>query len=195
MARKPIFVRKDTFKISRLGKRRKKKQKWRRPRGRHAKLREKRGGHRATPSIGYGAPAKTRGFVDGLKPVLVHTMDQLNQLKAGEIAVIGRVGAKKKIELAKAALSAKIKLLNLNAKKFLEKIEKKQAKKKKEKEKKEKQKAEKVKKEEKKVEEEKAKEKTEEVEGGKEKTEKGKEMLKETPLQKSEIKRKMEFEE
>lgn len=188
--KKPIFVRKDTFKQSRLGKRRKKKQKWRRPRGRHAKLREKRGGYRAVPSIGYGSPSSSKGLVGGFRPMLVYSVEQLSQLKGGERAVIGRVGTKRKLEIAKAALERKIILSNLNAKKFIGKAEKEIAKKKGEKVKKEKEQAEKMKKEEKKAKEESAEKKEE-----KKPEEKPKEMLKETPIQKSEMKRKMEFEE
>jgi len=119
--RKPRFIRKDSFKISKLGKRRKKKQKWRKPRGRHSKLREKRTGHMIQPSIGWSSPKAVRGFVQESKPVLVYNLSDLENLKHDEIAVIGKVGKKKKIEIIEKAVAKNIKILNVNTNKFLKK--------------------------------------------------------------------------
>ena len=47
------FLRKDSHKYSKLGKRRKNKQTWRKPKGRDNKMREKIRGHPANVSIGY----------------------------------------------------------------------------------------------------------------------------------------------
>lgn len=141
--KKPKFVRKDTFKKSRIGKRRKKKQKWRRARGRDNKIREKRKGYRKKPLIGYGAPKSQ------LKNKLVYSARELDQIKKDEIIIVGKVGKKRKIEIAKKAVEKNIKLSNLNTKKFLEKIKKEQEKKKEEKKKARKE--EKKKKEEKKL--------------------------------------------
>lgn len=121
--KKPKFLRKDTFKISRLGRRRKKKQKWRRPRGRHSKVREKRKGYPQQPSIGWRSPKEIRGLIKGLKPKVVFNVQDLNNLKENEIAIIGKVGKKRKIEIVKEALKRNIKLLNVT-KKFIEEIEK-----------------------------------------------------------------------
>lgn len=121
--KKPKFIRKDSFKKLKLGKLQKKKRKWRRPRGRHSKIREKRKGYMKQPSIGWSSPKEIRGTINGLKPKLIHNVEELNLLKEGEIAVIGKVGKKKKIEIAKTAIAKNIALFNLNAKKFIEKIE------------------------------------------------------------------------
>lgn len=121
--RKPKFLRKDTFKKSKLGKRRKKKQKWRRPRGRHSKLREKRVGYMIQPSIGWSSPKAVRGFMKGARPKLIFNVKDLQNLKEDEIAILGKVGKKKKIEIAKEAITKNICIGNLNTKKFLEMIE------------------------------------------------------------------------
>ncbi len=120
--RKPVFLRKDSFKKSKLGKRRKKKQKWRRPRGRHSKLREKRTGHMIQPSIGWRSPRKVRGFVQEFRPRVIYNPGELENFSKDEIAVLGKVGQKKKIEIVEKAMEKNIKILNVNTKKFIEKI-------------------------------------------------------------------------
>lgn len=121
--KKPLFVRKDTFKKSRLGRRRKKKQKWRRPRGRHSKLREKRKGYTKQPSIGYSNPKKIRGLINGMKPKIIVSASELTNIGKNEICIVGRVGKKKKIEIAKKAIENKIRIFNFNPETYLKKIE------------------------------------------------------------------------
>lgn len=121
--KKPKFLRKDWNKKSKLGKRRKKKQVWRKPKGRHNKLREKRKGHGKMPSIGYSQPKEIRGKIKGLVPVLVHNVKELEKVKNGEIAIFASVGKKKKIEMAKKAKELNIKT-NFDINKFLEDTEK-----------------------------------------------------------------------
>jgi ribosomal protein L32E len=183
------FLRKDTCKLLRLGRRKKKLRKWRRAKGRHSKVREKRRGYLKAPLIGYRKQAETRGLIAGLKPKIIHNVAELNQVGPKEIIIIGKIGKKKKIEIAKLAVESKKKILNLNAELFLKKIEN------------EKKKAELVKKElkEKKVEKMEEKKKEEKITEEKSKKEEEKEykkkMLKETPIQKQEIKKRMDFEE
>jgi large subunit ribosomal protein L32e len=117
MAKK--FLRRTWHKFSKLGKGRKKKQKWRRPTGRDNKMREKRKGYPAVVSIGYGSKKNEKN------PVNVYNIKDLESVKENEIAVIGNVGEKKRIEMAKFALEKKIKIHNLNSEKFLKNIEKK----------------------------------------------------------------------
>jgi len=111
------FLRADTFRHLRLGKKRRKLQKWRRPRGLHNKLRLKRTGHPVSPSIGYGTPKHLSGKVSGMNPVLVHNMQELLALKKDDAAILARIGAKKKLEMIKYADAQKIKILNLGGKK------------------------------------------------------------------------------
>ena len=125
--RKPTFVRKDSFKMSKLGKQRKKKQKWRRPRGRHSKLREKRTGHMIQPSIGWSSPRAVRGLTGEAKPKLIFNVADMDDLKANEIAIMGKVGKKKRIEIAEKAVAENKLILNVDVKKFLEQIKKEKA--------------------------------------------------------------------
>ena len=119
--KKPKLLRKDWHKKSKLGKRRKKKQIWVRPRGRHNKLREKRKGHGKKPSIGYSQAREIRGKVQGLMPMVVGNVSDLQRLdKEKEIAIFSSVGLKKRIEMAEKAKELGIKT-EFNVEKFLEK--------------------------------------------------------------------------
>jgi ribosomal protein L32E len=129
------FLRRISNRYSKLGKGRKKKQVWRNPTGRHNKMREKRRGYPATVSIGYAKDKDIRGKLQERVPVMVYSVGELEKIKENEIAVIGNVGKKKKIEMAKKAQEMKIALHNLNAKKFLKENEMKKKKQTKEKKK------------------------------------------------------------
>jgi large subunit ribosomal protein L32e len=128
--KKPRFLRKDSHKMSKLGKRRKNKQKWKKPTGRDNKMREKRKGYGAVVSLGYRTDKDIRGMVKEKQPVQVENIKQLEKLKENEIAILGRVGQKKKIEIAKKAKELNIEIANLNVKKFLKEVENKKLKKK-----------------------------------------------------------------
>ncbi len=123
--RRPRFIRKDWHKISSLGLRRKRKQKWRKPKGRHNKLREKKKSHGAWPSIGYRSPRAIRGAVQGAMPRLVHNASELGGISKNDAIIIAHVGMKNKISIVKKAVDSGIKILNINAEKFLEDAEKK----------------------------------------------------------------------
>jgi large subunit ribosomal protein L32e len=111
------FLRVDTQRFSRIGKNRRKLQKWRRPRGKSNKLRLGRAGYAATPKVGFKTARKDSGKVKGLMPKLVHNLNELNALTKNEAAILARVGARKKLELIKKADELKIKILNLGGKK------------------------------------------------------------------------------
>lgn len=118
MARKK-FLRRVWMRYSKLGRGKKKKQKWRRPRGRDNKMREKQRGYPRTVSIGYGNKKSLRGNIKGLNPIKIQNVTELEQLKENDIVILGKVGMKKKIEIAKRAKDKKIKIINLNIKKVL----------------------------------------------------------------------------
>lgn len=132
--RKPHFIRKDSWKRSKLGKRRKKEQKWRRPRGRHSKLRARESNYLKVPSIGYSSPREVRGSIEGMMPFVIYNVNDFSRKKENQIVVIGKVGMKKKIELVEFASSKNIPLANIDVKKFMEKIKSDREIKKKEKE-------------------------------------------------------------
>jgi len=115
------FLRRTWKRYSKLGLRRKKKQVWRRPTGRDNKMREKRRGYPAVVSLGYRKEKNTRGKINGKNPVLVKNVKELEKIKKNDIVIIGKVGKKKKIEIAKKAKEKNLEVYNLNVKKFLRK--------------------------------------------------------------------------
>ncbi len=111
MARKfKNFVRRGWYRYSKLGKGRRKKQKWRKPKGRDNVMREKRKSRGKVVSIGYKTPYKKR------TPV-VHNLKELKK-GLGEVIFAAKTGKKKRAEMAEKAkkLGIKVKNLNLNKK-------------------------------------------------------------------------------
>lgn len=108
------FLRRISNRYSKLGKKRKKKQIWRRPTGRDNKMREKRRGYPARVSIGYKKAEKEKGIV-------IQNPKELEKIDKKLIIIVGNVGKKKKIEIAKKAKEVKIQLSNLNVNAFLKK--------------------------------------------------------------------------
>ncbi len=121
--KKPKFVRRSVDRYSKLGLRRKKKQVWRSPKGRDNKMRAKRRGYPATVSIGYGKDREMRGTIEDKKPILIYNLKDLEKVKKENIALIGKVGKKKKEEIVKKAKEKKVEIANVNSNKFLKQIE------------------------------------------------------------------------
>ncbi len=126
MAKK--FIRRNWTKASRLGKGRKKKQVWRAPKGRHSKTRLKRKGYPVKVMIGFKQKNKERNMIKNQRIVTVNNLKELEKIRKGEIAVIGKIGMKKKIGIAKRAKEKGIPIHNLNVNKMLKKIQKKETK-------------------------------------------------------------------
>lgn len=122
------FLRRNWSKASRLGKGRKKKQVWRSAKGRHSKTRNKRKGYPAIVEVGFKQDKKERLLINGKKPVQIMNVKQLEKIKKEEIAIIGKVGNKKRIEMARIAKEKGISIQNLNVTKLLKKVEKKKSK-------------------------------------------------------------------
>jgi large subunit ribosomal protein L32e len=118
------FLRRTSKKLSKLGKKRKKKQVWRRPSGRDNKMREKRKGYPAVVSVGYKKDKKERGKIKGLKPVRINNIKELEKLKKEEVGFVGKIGKKKRNEILKKAKEMKIGLANFNSKKIKKQLEK-----------------------------------------------------------------------
>ena len=108
------FLRRNWRDYSRLGRKRKKLQKWRAPKGRHNKMRERRAGYPRVVSIGYGNKSNERGKVNGLIPKRISNIKELLSIKKGEVAVMAAVGKKKKVELVQKAKEKGIIILNLS---------------------------------------------------------------------------------
>ena len=118
------FLRRNWSKASRLGRKRKNKQVWRSPKGRHSKTRGERKGYPAIVKIGYKQDVTTSGLIKEKTPMLVNNIKELLKIGKNEVAVLGNVGMKKKLEIAKKAKEKGILISNLNVEKVLKKSEK-----------------------------------------------------------------------
>ncbi len=98
------FKRQDHMRYNKLGKK-SSKPTWRKPKGRDSKMRLSRRSYPKTVSIGYKQKSQKQY-------TLIHNLTELNNLKEKE-AILARIGAKKKLEIIKAAQEKKIKLLNV----------------------------------------------------------------------------------
>jgi len=95
------FLRTGTTKLKRLGKGRKKKQKWRRAKGIDNKIREKRKGRARKVEIGYRKQKKERGKIRGKIPIIIRNLKESENIKKGDLVIIGKVGKKKRLKLEK----------------------------------------------------------------------------------------------
>ena len=102
-ARAPEFIRQDSWLRLKIGN----KPRWRRPKGKHSKMRENRIGKHPRVEIGYRNPALVRGLtLTGMSPKLIHNVAELQRLnKQTDIAIVSAtVGLRSKLEIAKKAL-------------------------------------------------------------------------------------------
>lgn len=112
------FLRSDTTRHLRLGKKRRKLQKWRKPKGRHNKIRKKRFSYPIMPAVGFKKEKDKAGKINGLKPVLIYNLDDLSRITKEQIGIIARnVGAKKKLDILKKAEEVNIPIFNIWRKK------------------------------------------------------------------------------
>lgn len=119
-SKKPKFRRQDIA-LKRLS------EKWVRPKGLDSKRRLRKDGHQKRPSIGYSSPKSVRGLTsEGLVPILVNNVEDLNKVTKNHSAIIGRtVGTKKRITIVNKAKELKIAISNINTEELLKKAEEK----------------------------------------------------------------------
>lgn len=119
-ARAPEFIRQDSWLRLKIGN----KPRWRRPKGKHSKMRENRIGKHPRVEIGYRNPALVRGLtLTGMAPKLIHNIEELQRLnKQTDIAIVSAtVGLKSRLEIAKKAQELGIKT-NLKQEKLNERL-------------------------------------------------------------------------
>ena len=107
--KKPEFLRQNWFRFPKLG------EKWRRPRGRHSKLRRHFKGKGFMPDPGYGSPKEVRGLhPSGLREVRVFNVKDLEGLDPNvhAVRIAAQVGMKKRIEIMKRAQERGLRVLN-----------------------------------------------------------------------------------
>jgi len=121
----PKFLRHTSHKYSKLGLRRKKKQIWRRPTGRDNKMREQRRGHPPLVAIGYSSDKKQKGKINERTPIIVRNIYDLKNMQKDQIAILGKIGKKKRLDIAKKAKELKINIYKFNPEKFIKLNEKK----------------------------------------------------------------------
>jgi large subunit ribosomal protein L32e len=140
------FLRNKWRTYSKLGRGRKKKQKYRKSKGIDNKMRLKMKGNPRNISIGFRKEKAKRDIIKGRKTVLVKNIQDIKRLDKSEIGIVANIGDRKKKEIAEYLQKNKIEVLNLNPEKELKKIEEKKEERKKHKEEKMKKKKEKEKK-------------------------------------------------
>lgn len=86
---------------------------WRRPRGKHSKLRKGEKARGPKPSPGYSSPRATRGLNRaGLREVVVHRPNDLDSLSKEAVVIAHAVGKMKKQAILKKADEKKLLVLN-----------------------------------------------------------------------------------
>ena len=110
-SRKPNFIRQDSHKQKKLGR------KWRRPKGLHSKVRLKLKGRAKKVSKGYRSPKKVRHIhKSGLQQCIIRTMRDVEGLDAKKncLVISSSLGNKKKIVILKKAKDLGFNILNVN---------------------------------------------------------------------------------
>ncbi len=109
------FLRVMGNKKIRLGKRNKKLQKWRRARGKHNKTRESIRGKAVKVKIGFRTPKKGRNKIQGKIPFRINNLDDLKLIKKENIAIIAKLGKKKKQQIESRLKELGIEILKTGA--------------------------------------------------------------------------------
>lgn len=114
------FLRRKWSKYSKFGSGgRPNKRKWRKPKGRDNKMREKNKGYPPVVSIGYRTKKTER-----MNFPVIRTIRDLEKVEKGVIVVIGKIGMKKKLEIVEKAKSMNLIVQNINVRRFLRKNKK-----------------------------------------------------------------------
>ena len=107
--KKPLFIAQGGKNLKRIG------EKWRRPHGKHSKLRTHNKAKGFLPQSGYGSPRSVRGLhPSGFEEKLVYNFKDLTSINPEKQAcrIAASVGTKKRLEIMKKAGDLKIKVLN-----------------------------------------------------------------------------------
>lgn len=107
--RKPQFRRQETVRHKKLS------TSWRKPKGRHNKMRVRERGKLRLVSVGYKSPESVRGLTRaGMKRVRVSNTQDLESLdnRTEQAIIASGVGRKKRLGIMKAAEELKVKIAN-----------------------------------------------------------------------------------
>ncbi|MGC8644761.1 MAG: 50S ribosomal protein L32e [Thermoplasmata archaeon] len=107
--KRPEFHRQEWFRYKRLG------SAWRKPRGKHSKLREKRGYRHAFVESGYRGPRLVRSLhPSGFSEVYVTNIKDLENVdpRKQAVRISSSVGRRKRLEIQEKAKQVGIRVLN-----------------------------------------------------------------------------------
>jgi len=107
------FIRRDSGRFSKIGKNRKKLQVWRKPKGRDNKMRLKRHGYPKVVSVGFRTNKEERGKLKNKIQKVVYNLNDLEKTNKNDIIIVGKVGAKKKLDIVKRAREMKVEMANV----------------------------------------------------------------------------------
>jgi large subunit ribosomal protein L32e len=110
--KKPTFRRQQSNQFAKF----KNSDSWRKPKGHQSKMRLRRKGHRAMPSVGYKSPKAVRGLNrNGFKEVLVYNVFDLENVdnKTSQAVIARTVGGKKRLDILKKGQELKISFANV----------------------------------------------------------------------------------
>ncbi|MBU1136448.1 MAG: eL32 family ribosomal protein [Nanoarchaeota archaeon] len=99
--KKPKFLRVGSRKYKKLGKKSKKKLKYRKPRGRDNKIRENKKSHLRKVKIGFKQKKDLRGKINGKKVIYVENIKQAEKINQGDLVIIKKIGIQKRFEIEK----------------------------------------------------------------------------------------------
>jgi len=111
---KRTFLRTGTARYKRLGRR--KLLRWRKPRGRHNKIREKRKSRPLKVQIGYRTKKEGRNKINGKNVTRISNLNELEKLGKGSTIIIGKMGKRKKILALNKAKEKGIEVINQTGK-------------------------------------------------------------------------------
>jgi len=106
---------KPKFKKQGSGYLKKVKDRWRKPRGIHSKLRRKEKSKGKLPNVGYRSPKELRGLhPSGMEEVYIQNINDLEKIdpKKQAARLSGKLGKRKKVKIVEKAKEMKIKVLN-----------------------------------------------------------------------------------
>jgi len=125
--RQANFQRTKFYTYVKLGSRQKSMRKYKRATGRHNKTRQKWRSRPPMVEIGYKNQCNERGLVNGKKPISVFNLADLEKAGKENIIILGKIGAKNKIQIAREIEKRKLDVFNLNVARFLKQNEPKKA--------------------------------------------------------------------
>lgn len=125
--RQANFQRTKFYAYVKLGSRQKSMRKYKRATGRHNKTRQKWRSRPPMVEIGYKNEKSGRGLVNGKTPLWVYNLEDLKKASKDNMIIIGKIGRKNKLQIAKEIESRKLDAFNLNIKKFIKENEPKKA--------------------------------------------------------------------